>query len=150
MYLYYKNSKSKTQIPNSLHVTFRKTIPTKLNPLWLYWRFISWLKGDGFYEYQALLHEEIVCTAYVVPKNIKFPFIPNNGYHIGPCYTKPEYRGKGLYPLLLQHIMEENPDREYYMIIKDTNIPSIKGVQKVGFQKFAKGQKNLLQQWVIS
>ena len=46
--------------------------------------------------------------------------------------------------------MEENPDREYYMIIKDTNIPSIKGVQKVGFQEFAKGQKNLLQQWVIS
>lgn len=77
-----------------------------------------------------------------------FKFIPNNGYHIGPCYTEPGHRGKGLYPLLLQHIMDDKPNTKFYMIIDENNIASIRGVRKVGFIEIAKGKKNILRQWV--
>lgn len=59
-------------------------------------------------------------------------------------------RGKGLYPTLLAHIINENMERSYYMIIREDNIASQRGVAKVGFERFAIGEKNWLGQYVIT
>ena len=71
----------------------------------IYWHIASLCKGKYFYEYRLKLDDEIVAYARVCPKIYVFPFIPNGGYHIGPCATKNAYRGNGFYPLLLKYIM---------------------------------------------
>lgn len=67
--------------------------------------------------------------------------MPWSGIHIGPCRTVPEERGKGYYPYLLERIVGKNPQKEYYMIIDEKNLSSIREVEKVGFKRFAIGKK---------
>lgn len=47
---------------------------------------------------------KIIHTSYVIPKCIKFPFLSDNDYEIGPCVTEFKYRGKGIYPQVLEYI----------------------------------------------
>lgn len=76
----------------------------------------------------------VVHTSYVIPKCRKFPFLNKNDFEIGPCYTDKEYRGLGIYPQVLKHIIINGEGTTYYMIVSDTNKSSIRGVQKAGFE----------------
>lgn len=71
--------------------------------------------------------------AYVIPRNIKYAFLKEGEYSIGPCNTPEEYRGQGLYPYMLSYITNSNLEAEYYVFIRDDNIASIKGATKAGF-----------------
>lgn len=53
------------------------------------------------------------------------------------------------YPLLLQHIIDDYPDRDYYMIVDECNVASQRGINKVGFELFAKGHKSRFGRYVI-
>ncbi len=81
--------------------------------------------------------ENLVHTSYVVPKCRKFPFLDKNDYEIGPCFTYPEYRGKGVYPEVLRYICDKvgNSNTTFYMIVDESNISSVKGIEKAGFEK---------------
>ncbi|MGH8542283.1 MAG: GNAT family N-acetyltransferase [Gammaproteobacteria bacterium] len=53
------------------------------------------------------------------------------------CLTRPELRGKGLYPAALQQIQRYLKKQGYqrcYICVKDDNTPSIRGIEKSGFQ----------------
>lgn len=82
--------------------------------------------------------DELMHTSYVVPQCNKFPFLGKNDYEIGPCFTYPKHRGKGIYPYVLRHICNSfgNSDTTFYMIVDDANIASIKGIEKAGFIKY--------------
>jgi len=57
---------------------------------------------------------------------------------IGPCWTDDEYRGQGIYPSVLTRIIQnelKNDEAVAYMIIKDTNTSSQRGVAKAGFTR---------------
>ena len=85
--------------------------------------------------------KRIIHSSFCTPKSFKFPFMNKNDYHIGPCFTDPLYRGKGLYPIVLSKIVKElkkSPEcGNIYMIIEENNIASQEGVKKAGFQKTA-------------
>lgn len=68
----------------------------------------------------------------------KFNFLGKNSYEIGPCFTSKEWRGKGIYPYVLMQIISDCPDFDYYMFIDETNLSSIRGVEKVGFKAIGK------------
>ena len=105
--------------------------------------------GSRFYEYHIVKGGRVVSSAQVCPRLPMFKFIDNKtGIHIGPCYTIAEERGKGFYPLLLQHIMEENPCRDFYMMVHEDSIASQRGIAKVGFRKIAQGVKTKLGRYV--
>ena len=53
------------------------------------------------------------------------------------------------YLLYNQYIIEEHPERDYYMIIDENNVSSQKGVAKVNFQRFAVGHKDRWGRYVI-
>lgn len=76
-------------------------------------------------------------TSYVVPKCSKFPFLGENDYEIGPCFTYPAHRGKGIYPNVLRYICDfvGNSDTTFYMIVDEKNTASIKGIEKAGFKR---------------
>lgn len=76
-----------------------------------------------------------VHTSYVIPQCRKFPFLGENDYEIGPCFTDETMRGKGYYPQTLDYIIRHLPadTAEIYMIVNDENEPSKRGIMKAGF-----------------
>lgn len=87
---------------------------------------------------------DIIHTSYVIPACVKFPFMDRDDLEIGPCYTYPAFRGKGIYPKVLSEICRRrgNDTSSFYMIVDDTNLPSIKGIEKAGFVRCGSVQKS--------
>lgn len=108
----------------------RRNSKTALGRLyfWLitFGRFRIWYLQDG---------PEVIHTSYVVPKCCKFPFLSKGEYEIGPCVTREDYRGKGIYPYMLGCILASEPGANFYMIVRSTNQASIRGMEKAGFQR---------------
>lgn len=80
---------------------------------------------------------KLLHTSYVVPKCWKFPFLCDNEYEIGPCNTLQQFRGQGIYPKVLEHIVHTigTKDTKFYMIVDDKNQSSIRGIEKAGFRR---------------
>lgn len=105
--------------------------------------------------YYVEIDGQIVHTSYVIRKSFKFPFLKKNDYQIGPCFTAENARGKGIYPFTISQILRnESPDLlaegNAYMVIRDANISSIKGVTTAGFYKCANLKKTkVLRRYLI-
>lgn len=65
------------------------------------WLFLSVIEKKLFISYNLYLDHEIVSSAEISENLYFFPFMDQEGIHIGPCNTKPECRGRGYYPYLL-------------------------------------------------
>lgn len=121
--------------PSFLHLTIgTETVNFSLLLSRLYFWFISSGKYRIFYLMDG---DNLVHSSYVVPKCYKFPFLEKGDYEIGPCITSGDYRRRGVYSYMLQ-LIATNPDFEnadFYMIVRSDNIPSIKGIEKAGFQR---------------
>ena len=139
MYNYYRYKGVHHRLENIHNVSFRKVVPPFNSLHNILWHSFSLLVGARFYQYQIVRDGKVLSTAEVCPRLPIFAFINNWGWHIGPCMTIKEERGKGFYPLLLQHIIDDYPDRDYYMIVDECNVASHRGINKVGFELFAKG-----------
>lgn len=109
------------------------------------WRLLSCVsfKSPKFIEYQYTYRDEVVAYAQVIHKLFIFRFMNSRGIHVGPCYTKPEHRGKNLYPALLQRIAVDFPEKDIYIFTSDTNQASLRGIKKAGFVPFAVGRKRM-------
>ena len=130
---FFKLEEQPARLENKYGVEFRKIVPPFLNVHNLIWHVFSWMRGKLFFEYQALKDGKVVSTAQVVTKLPIFPFMTKDSWHIGPCMTVKEERGKGFYPLLLQYIRDNHPSHgDYYMMTNEHNISSQRGIAKVG------------------
>ncbi len=80
---------------------------------------------------------EMIHYSFVIPHCPKFSFMGKNDFVIGPCWTREDYRGQGLYGKVLNRIGEkytaENPEAELYILVRNENTSSVKGVQKSAF-----------------
>lgn len=96
--------------------------------------------------YYVRSENEIIHISYVVPTCIKFPFMDRDNLEIGPCYTYPAFRGKGIYPKVLSEICRRRSSdiSLFYMIVDETNLSSIKGIEKAGFVRCGLVRKNRL------
>ena len=94
-----------------------------------------------FKEYDIIINNKIVSKAVLISKVPLYGFLPKKGVHLCYCETIPEARGKGLYPLLLKYIQSERQQNDLYMIVDEDNLPSIKGIEKAGFVKYAQVKK---------
>lgn len=78
---------------------------------------------------------------------------------IGFCQTHPEFRGKGIYPATLQHIVRyavaQNKKR-CFISSSPANLASIRGIERAGFSFLEKKRKFRLfgkmfnNQWILS
>ena len=98
----------------------------------IYWKIVSLNKARI---YVARVKNRVVHTSMVVQGNLKFAFLEGNDIEIGPCWTDAAFRGKGIYPFVLTQIIQKELKHNSvaYMIIKDSNVSSQRGVSKVGF-----------------
>lgn len=117
--------------------TFLKIKGENLNLKTICVRFLFQLMTLGKTKiYYVRVRGELVHTSYVVPACVKFPFMDKQSLEIGPCYTYPEFRGKGIYPRVLIEICKKHMDASaIYMIVDETNLSSIRGIEKAGFVK---------------
>jgi RimJ/RimL family protein N-acetyltransferase len=71
-----------------------------------------------------------------------FVLIKNNDAVISSCFVMPEYRGKRIFPSMLEHIVcemyEHNKIQNFYIDCKSWNISSIRGIEKSGFKLIGK------------
>jgi GNAT superfamily N-acetyltransferase len=60
--------------------------------------------------------------------------LPANERYLWDFATLPRWQGRGLYPRLLQAIIEAERAERYWIIYAPENLPSGAGIQKAGFQ----------------
>lgn len=103
---------------------------------------ITW--GKARVVYATSESGDIMHTSYVIPKCIKFPFLQKYDYEIGPCVTNPQYRGRGIYPNVINYICGHfaQEGTVFYMIVNANNTPSIRGIEKAGFEKCGTVEKS--------
>ncbi|WP_302777619.1 GNAT family N-acetyltransferase [Porphyromonas uenonis] len=104
----------------------------------LFWHIFS---GFTFYKYSIIDVEsgDEIAYTHVSTGLPHFDFIHRlgGGYHIGPDFTVPKYRGKGFHPFILTYAIRDllnlRPDVYIYMCVSQGNTSSIKGIERVGF-----------------
>lgn len=99
----------------------------------LYLGLITAFKTKLFY---VVNNNKLVHYSYLIPRCLKFKFLNENDYEIGPCFTLKEFRGQGIYPTVLNKITTSvNSKSSFYMMVHPQNISSIKGIEKAKFVK---------------
>jgi GNAT superfamily N-acetyltransferase len=70
------------------------------------------------------------------PRYWRFPFLADQDLQIGDTWTDPAHRGKGLAGYALEEIMEikQAPGRGFWYVVEDKNAPSIRVVERAGFE----------------
>ena len=126
-------------------MTFDRTEEMGIGPLMhIYLEVLTFLKkgfSRVYREMQIVKNGTSRSKAVLVSKVPIYEFMPEDGIHICFFRTNPEDRGHGYYPQLLRYILSKYPDKDFYMIVDEVNIPSIKGIEKAGFVKYAEGDK---------
>lgn len=81
-----------------------------------------------------------VHESYLFPKLHLLKLLDRKGPAIGQCVTSKQYRGKSIYPFVINKIARETLDSghdEVFIVVNVDNIASIKGIEKAGFKKYA-------------
>lgn len=110
-----------------------------LDKLDFLWSLITF----GRYKKIVVLNSDnkVVHTSRVIGKCVKFPFLSRTSAEIGPCATNKEFRGQGIYPNVLKHILSNGGWDDYYMLVHNSNTASIRGIEKAGFQRVGAVEK---------
>ena len=105
------------------------------------WYIITKSKNILFYVRDR--NNDIVHISQLIPKIFKYPFMNSNDFQIGTCWTKEEFRGCGIYPYVINYIVDNyvNSNSCVYMITTEDNILSQSGITKAGFQLVGRGYK---------
>src|SRR5690606_24184735 len=84
------------------------------------------------------IHRSKLFRSSLLLKNFgyKRPFVA-----IGDCFTDDNYRGKGIYPNVIHHILTKFAStHDVYMLVAPANIASIQGIKKAGLKPIARLQ----------
>lgn len=110
----------------------------------IFWAVIS--KGCWIAFLKDKNKNTIVSYSYVIGKSFKFPFMGKRDLQIGPAFTIPELRGRGLFSLLLSNIIQFFETKNYFLIalVRPDNYPSLRCFKKNGFYIDDECKKNKL------
>lgn len=88
----------------------------------------------------------IVHFSVVIGKCKKFQFLGKHDYVIGPCWTRDDYRGRGIYSGIINYIgdlyYKKNNASNIYILIQKENTPSLNGVKKSDFINIGSVEKS--------
>ena len=106
-------------------------------------RFCLEAKGNFRIFYYLSEDGKVVHTTYAIGKCVKFPYMEEGSIRLGPCKTEEAFRGRGIYPKILTHILKskEFDGTTITMVVKEDNFSSIRGVEKAGFVPCGKVRK---------
>lgn len=82
----------------------------------------------------------LVHESYLFKKVFLLKSINESGPVIGDCYTNKAFRGQSIYPIVINSIAKKlltNDYKKVFVIVNQSNMSSIKGIEKAGFSKLA-------------
>ena len=114
----------------------------------LIWSIIFFKKSlfsnNGYKVYLILSNNKCINYCVILPFHFKFPFMGSNDFQIGPVWTHPNYKGKGLAKFSVRRIIElyskEKPASFWY-ITRAENLASIRLAESLGFEKVGEGER---------
>lgn len=113
----------------------------------LYFGIITAFNTKLFY---VVDNNRLIHYSYLIPCCLKFKFLTKNDYEIGPCFTLKDYRGKGIYPAVLNKIVTSiSTNPFFYMMVSPQNISSIKGIEKAQFVRCGIVKKTLAKNYKV-
>ena len=85
--------------------------------------------------------EHLVHYSAFAPRYWRFPFMADNDLQIGNTWTDPSHRGRGLAGFALEKILvlKRKPGRYFWYVVEAINRPSIRVVERAGFELAAEG-----------
>lgn len=114
-----------------------------------WWIVYKALKRNGDYSILIIkANQDIAHYTVILPKNYRFPFADKNDLILGPVWTNPKYRKKGLVYYSLKIILKEfgGKRRQLWWISNENNIASRISVEKAGFKYYGKGK--IMNNWL--
>lgn len=101
--------------------------------------YIEGIERDSLLFLISNSDEQVLHTSFVQFRSRYKKLIQEDNHVplIGNCWTDRNYRGKGFYPYTISAVADEMFRRNYHRVIiscASDNIPSIKGIEKSGFE----------------
>lgn len=85
---------------------------------------------------------KVIHESFLFEKLFILRLIGKTGPTIGDCRTVEAFKGKSIYPFVINYIAREeilkNRRKEVFIIVHPNNLSSIKGIEKAGFQLHTK------------
>ncbi len=87
-------------------------------------------------KYSITEGDTVVHNSFVFPKLRVLQLLGKSGPAIGECVTNPDYRGKSIYPYVINLAARNELQKfpEVFIIVRPDNPASIKGIEKAGFR----------------
>jgi len=92
--------------------------------------------------YFIKVDDKVVHESFLFEKLFVLQIIGKTGPTIGDCRTIEAFKGKSIYPYVINQIAREeilkNQRKEVFIIVNPSNLSSIKGIEKAGFRLHTK------------
>lgn len=86
--------------------------------------------------------DRTIHKSYLFQRLFLLRLINKKGPAIGDCSTISEYKGKSIYPFVINYIAKEelskNGKKEVFIIVNTDNKSSIRGIEKAGFKLYSR------------
>jgi RimJ/RimL family protein N-acetyltransferase len=99
-------------------------------------RFLWYLITLGKLRIFYIMERDIVIHySFIIPKNFRFPFMNKGDLQIGPCFTDPKFRGRGIYTHALKLIptLFSKQTSNFWIYTTDVNKISQHVIEKAGY-----------------
>lgn len=122
------------------------------------WRFLRFHRRGQGWLFFASSGKQLCHYTFVTPGRAyrrMFSVIEPDAQMIGPCLTVEAFRGRGIYPRLLRHVVNTLGKRglePFYIYTQPGNTKSIRGMEKAGFVRCGvwRGKRYFLDLRVVS
>jgi len=95
----------------------------------MYLLFWKW-KRKVFEIHLLYTENKIVHYTLVLPKCFRIPLMKNVDLEVGPCYTHPAYRGRGIAPYIVRKIAKDSPASDFFFVVRSDNKQSTRLLKK--------------------
>ena len=99
---------------------------------------------NGYYLYYEMDADKLAGYCFLKRNYLgKYAFLQKQDVLINPYYVAPSYRGSGLGGKLIETAIAdfETPWKTVYAVVKEDNLPSIRTLEKLSFQKVGYSDK---------
>lgn len=93
-------------------------------------------------KYFIRINDQIIHKSFLFKELNLLKVVNKKGPAIGECSTINEYKGKSIYPFVINYIAKEvlKMNKEVFIIVNTDNISSIRGIEKAGFKLYKRVQ----------
>lgn len=109
--------------------------------VWWVMHYLHMFTNKDYGQYLIYDRNNLVHRSVITPRYFRFLFMEKDDLQLGDIWTMPEYRGKGLASFAIQNIVKlhNKPNRRFWYVVEEHNIPSIRAVENAGFKKVGEG-----------